>query len=78
MMQESALPRQIARFIYPMECLPVPKIPEGPLWTYEIKLDGHRILPVRTRGSVVLYSRRGNDLTSRCAAAAGRSIHFFS
>jgi hypothetical protein len=29
-----------AAFIESMECLPVTKLPEGPEWTYEIKLDG--------------------------------------
>ncbi|MDT7818179.1 MAG: hypothetical protein QOJ42_8095 [Acidobacteriaceae bacterium] len=29
----------IAHFIEPMECLPVEKILEGDLWTYELKLD---------------------------------------
>jgi hypothetical protein len=28
---------QIAGFIEPMECLLVEKIPEGDLWTYELK-----------------------------------------
>jgi len=27
-------------FIESMECLPVAKLPEGPEWTYEIKLSG--------------------------------------
>jgi hypothetical protein len=27
-------------FIESMECLPVAKLPEGPQWTYEIKLSG--------------------------------------
>ena len=30
---------QIARFIEPTEYLPGGKIPEGDLWTYELKLD---------------------------------------
>ena len=30
------------RFIEPMECLMVAKPPEGPEWSYEIKLDGYR------------------------------------
>jgi DNA ligase D-like protein (predicted ligase) len=51
-----------------MECLPVAHIPEGPLWTYEIKLDGYRLLGVKSAGRVTLYSRRGNDLTSRYGA----------
>ena len=29
-----------AVFIEPMECLPVTKLPEGPGWTFEIKLSG--------------------------------------
>jgi hypothetical protein len=27
----------IARFIEPMDCLPVEKVPEGDAWTYELK-----------------------------------------
>ena len=56
---------QSARFIAPMECLPVGKIPEGALWTYELKLDGYRLVAVRTGGKVTLYSRRGTDLSNR-------------
>ena len=29
-------------FLEPMECLLVSKLPEGPEWSYEIKLDGYR------------------------------------
>jgi hypothetical protein len=38
-----AKPKQLANkatFIESMECLPVTKLPEGPQWSYEIKLDG--------------------------------------
>jgi ATP-dependent DNA ligase len=58
---------QTARFIEPMECLPVEKIPEGELWTYELKLDGYRLVTVKTEGKVTLYSRRGIDLSTRFA-----------
>jgi hypothetical protein len=27
-------------FIETMDCLPASKLPEGPEWTYELKLDG--------------------------------------
>jgi hypothetical protein len=57
--------RQIARFIEPMECLPVGKIPEGDLWTYELKLDGYRAIAVKSGGKATVYSRRGTDLTQR-------------
>jgi hypothetical protein len=29
-----------AAFIETMDCLAVSKLPEGPEWTYELKLDG--------------------------------------
>jgi bifunctional non-homologous end joining protein LigD len=44
MAREAAKAIRTAPFINPMECLPVPKIPEGSQWTYEIKLDGYRIV----------------------------------
>jgi DNA ligase D-like protein (predicted ligase) len=48
-----------------MECLPVTKIPEGPEWTYEIKLDGYRLEAVKNAGKVTLYSRRRNVLNEK-------------
>ena len=57
--------RRVARFIEPMECLPVEKIPESDLWTYELKLDGYRLEAVKRAGKVILYSRRGTDLSQR-------------
>jgi bifunctional non-homologous end joining protein LigD len=52
-------------FIESMECLPVSKIPEGPQWTYEIKLDGYRLEVVKEKGKVTLYSRRRNVLNQK-------------
>ena len=63
-----------AAFLESMECLPVTKIPEGPEWTYEIKLDGYRLEAVKTRGVVTVYSRRRNVLNEKfgyIAAALG-------
>lgn len=54
-----------ADFIETMDCLAVPKIPEGPEWTYEIKLDGFRVEAVKQHGKVTLYSRRGNILNTK-------------
>lgn len=54
-----------AGFIEPMECLALAEVPEGPEWTYEIKLDGYRVLAVKSAGHLSLYSRRGNDFTAR-------------
>jgi hypothetical protein len=39
-MAKNELPERIADFIESMECLPVSEVPEGPQWTYELKLDG--------------------------------------
>jgi ATP-dependent DNA ligase len=61
MPSKPALPRQSAGFfIETMDCLPVPKLPEGPMWTYEIKLDGYRLEVVRRGRETTLYSRRQN------------------
>jgi DNA ligase D-like protein (predicted ligase) len=54
-----------AGFIESMECLPVSKVPEGPGWTYEVKLDGYRLEVVRDSGKTTLYSRRQNVLNER-------------
>jgi ATP-dependent DNA ligase len=37
----------------------------GDFWTYELKLDGYRLVAVKTGGKVTLYSRRGTDLSQR-------------
>ena len=52
------------------------KIPEGDLWTYEVKLDGYRLVTVKTGGKVTLYSRRGTDLSKRfeCVTAGLASL----
>jgi bifunctional non-homologous end joining protein LigD len=52
-------------FIESMECLPVEKLPEGREWSYEIKLDGYRLEPVKKAGKVTLYSRRRNILNRK-------------
>src|SRR5450631_2897180 len=52
-------------FVESMECLPVSKLPEGPGWSYEIKLDGFRLEAIKKRGEATLYSRRGNILNRK-------------
>jgi DNA ligase D-like protein (predicted ligase) len=54
-----------AKFIEPMDCLPVSKLPEGPQWVYEIKLDGYRAVGVKTSGKVTLYSRNHKSFNKR-------------
>jgi ATP-dependent DNA ligase len=45
--------------------LPVEEIPEGEPWTYELKLDGYRLVAVKAAGKVTLYSRRSTGLSRR-------------
>ncbi len=65
MPSKRALPKQAASFIETMDCLPVPKLPDGPEWTYEIKLDGYRLEVVRNGRMTTLYSCRENVLNQR-------------
>jgi ATP-dependent DNA ligase len=65
MPSKRALPMQAASFIETMDCLPVSKLPDGPEWTYEIKLDGYRLEVVRNGRMTTLYSRRENVLNQR-------------
>ena len=52
-------------FIETMDCLGVKVLPEGPEWSYEIKLDGYRVEAVRSRAGTTLYSRRRNVLNGK-------------
>ena len=48
-------------------CLPTkaPQPPSGSFWLHEIKHDGFRVIARKDGDRVRLYSRPGNDLTSR-------------
>jgi bifunctional non-homologous end joining protein LigD len=60
-----ALPKGIARFVEPMKCLLVNRLPRGDDWTYEVKFDGFRALTVKQKTKVSLISRNAKDLTLR-------------
>ena len=55
-------------FQEPMECLLVSTLPEGPEWTYEIKLDGYRAQALHDGEQTRLLSRNGKDLGQRFPA----------
>ena len=44
-----------------MLLLPADTLPAGPIWTYELKLDGYRALGIKTGGMVRLRSRNDKD-----------------
>jgi DNA ligase D-like protein (predicted ligase) len=52
-------------FIEPMLLLRTEKLPEGPEWLIELKLDGYRALAIKTGCKVELRSRNDNDFNGR-------------
>lgn len=56
------------RFIEPMLLLRTEKLPEGPPWIHEFKLDGYRALAIKAGGKVQLRSRNDNDFSARYTA----------
>jgi ATP dependent DNA ligase domain/PilZ domain len=60
-----SLAKSKAEFMEPMECALVPKLPEGPDWTFEAKLDGYRAVGVKTSSDATLYSRNHKNFNKR-------------
>jgi bifunctional non-homologous end joining protein LigD len=58
-------PKPQPRFIEPMECRRVAKLPEGEEWVYEIKQDGYRAVALIEGSSAMLYSMSGQDYSSQ-------------
>jgi bifunctional non-homologous end joining protein LigD len=56
--------------IEPTLLRPSEALPEGPGWTYELKLDGFRALAIKTGGGVRLRPRNDNDFNGKYPASA--------
>jgi bifunctional non-homologous end joining protein LigD len=54
-----------------MECALVSKLPEGPDWTFEIKLDGYRAIGVKSSRELILYSRNHKNFNKRFPQITG-------
>jgi bifunctional non-homologous end joining protein LigD len=48
-------------FTLPMDCLPVSRLPVGPGWIYELKVDGYRGQAIHDCRGLRLLSRNGKD-----------------
>jgi DNA ligase D-like protein (predicted ligase) len=61
---QGARPRdpQSPGFVSPMAALAVRALPEGPEWSYELKLDGYRALIIKNGTTIQLRSRNDKDL----------------
>jgi bifunctional non-homologous end joining protein LigD len=44
------------------------RLPDGPDWLYELKLDGYRAIAIKSGGKAQLRSRNDNDFTTRYRA----------
>ncbi|MEU9289173.1 ATP-dependent DNA ligase [Streptomyces sp. NPDC048275] len=53
----------------------VPALPTGTEWSYEVKLDGHRMIMWRTGDGVRLQARSGRDVTAAWADLALAGLH---
>ncbi|UWZ85163.1 non-homologous end-joining DNA ligase [Occallatibacter riparius] len=59
------IPSEPIPFTSPMECRQVNRLPDGPDWVYELKLDGYRAQAIRDDARVRLLSRNGNDFSRK-------------
>jgi len=64
---------QPPRFIEPMAAVSINVLPEGPEWSYELKLDGYRALIIKDGSAIKIRSRNDKDLMQMYPAVAAAS-----
>ena len=64
--------KEEAGFVAPQLSRPVSTVPEGKDWIHEIKYDGYRLIAVRKKGKVRLFTRKELDWTDRFKEVARR------
>jgi bifunctional non-homologous end joining protein LigD len=62
---ELMIKRVVLKFVEPMLLLRTSRLPEGPNWAYELKLDGYRALAIKTNKAVQLRSRNNKDFNAK-------------
>ncbi|MDB6060309.1 MAG: ATP-dependent ligase [Verrucomicrobiaceae bacterium] len=64
-MPKSAIAAPLPLTLAPQLAMLVDSVPRGGEWSYELKLDGYRLLARIDNGEVHLFTRNGNDWTNK-------------
>jgi hypothetical protein len=60
-----SVPKTKGAFVEPRDCLPVPTLPEGSQWVWEIRLDGYGAVGARKIFIQMIMTRRSKKLLWR-------------
>ncbi|MFD2256120.1 DNA ligase D [Luteolibacter algae] len=66
----ATLPRESPQFIEPQLARVVSSVPSGKNWGHEIKFDGYRLIAVKSKSRVTLFTRNGHDWTEKFGSLA--------
>ncbi len=63
--------RETPAFVAPQLAQVVPTVPAGREWIHELKFDGYRLIVVKKKGNLALFTRSGLDWTEKFQTLAG-------